>query len=103
MCSSNIIEATVKGGGAGALALGPVGAVAGATLAGATETAKEVIPEVPEPKIPDLPDESAKQDRERRRALRRLVAGRAGPGRRATIRPQGTGTGPTGLKQKTGQ
>jgi hypothetical protein len=107
MCSSNIIEATVEGGKKGAV-LGPVGVLAGSSLFATAEIGKEVGEELfptPEaPKLPDQPDEKAETERARRRNLRRLVAARPGAGRRTTQRvSQGTGTGPTGLKTRTGQ
>lgn len=104
MCSSNIIESTVKGAVVGGVALGPAGAIAGSTIAATGAVAEEIIPTPEEPKLPPQPDEKAETERARRRNLRRLVAGRPGAGRRSTQRvAQGTGTGPTGLKQKTGQ
>jgi hypothetical protein len=104
MCSSNIIKSTVEGAVAGGVVAGPPGAIVGATVAAAGATAEEIIPTPETEKLPPQPDEKAETERARRRNLRRLVAGRPGAGRRTTQRVvQGTGTGPTGLKQKTGQ
>lgn len=111
MCSANIIATTVTGAATGAAVGGPVGAVIGGVAGLATSAGSEghgplgdiLTPPRVKIKTPKLPDEKAETERARRRNLRRLVAGRPGIGRRQTIRPQGTGTGPTGLKQKTGQ
>ena len=107
MCTTEIVTATASGALAGA-PLGPWGIAAGATLAGTTAAGTQgkgplagLKQDIPKPKPP--PDPTAEERRKRQRELRRQQGARPGPGRRATIFSQGTASGPTNLKQRTGQ
>jgi hypothetical protein len=113
MCTKTIAEATGAGeiGAAAAAGSGIRGGVGAAlTTLGVARAirGKRVIGSDIFPKPPKLPplkppeDIAGKERRAQALAFRRSLAGRPGAGRAATIFT-GTGSGPAGLKTRTGQ